>query len=253
MADNEKKESNIPPKAQSVSTNLGKWFADPTSLLQLIATILFGISAVSVLLGWIFESQRSFLQIPLLLVGISSIILLVTMVRSGFALAIALLVIATVVTTEDFLIKISHLLREGGKIESYLAHEQPSTFSPVQSAKRTTEALLRELPALESIEKGKIESILERSELDSIIDRIGRSRALAELYKRPEKWSSVVERYRDNERFQEDLRKLRREGLLSCPEDNFSECELTPLGGSVAERANTTGKLFDIAAFSLEK
>lgn len=252
MADVEDRKPLAP--ADSHESAFVRFTSEPVSLLQTVATMLFALAFVSALANWAIGGTRVSLQVPLLLLGLVAIVLLVITIRKGFALGVALLMIGTVVTTEDFLIKISHLLRQGGKIETYLA-TQPATpgMSPDQfaslAADRLVAAFGREVS--DSIGREKIENLLQETEIDRLIVRLNRSRSLTELYQQPEGWQSIVDTWKNTDAFENDVAKLTKEGLIVCP-GGPEFCKLTNLGNRVAKRAEETGQLWDRSAFGID-
>ena len=218
--------------------SLSEQFKDPKSFLQLIATILLGVSALVVLVWWIAGYQRPLLQIPLIIVGVTAIVLLVTMVEKGFALGLSLLVIGTIVTTEDFLIKISHLLREGGKIEEYILQPMTPSPSPDEIASGVTKTIVEELPQLQK-DKARIESILKDSEIKKLASKVGGSRLFHEIAFRPKDWSSFVARFEKTGQFEREIVTLSHDGVITCQEGRFEDCRLTDVGKEVKALVGT--------------
>jgi hypothetical protein len=124
-------------------------------------------------------------------------------------------------------------------------------ISPEKRAEKTADELLKTLDpkVAKSIDKKEVTKVLESREFDKIIDRIGHSRALAELYIRPEKWQNLVDRYRNNPSFRKDLNKIKKEGLVTCPDAKTENCSLTASGKKVASKAQEDGQLRDLSIF----
>ncbi|MCK4817956.1 hypothetical protein KA005_19455, partial [bacterium] len=173
MGENHDPRPNLKQNKKWFQKLLGRATESPKEFLQFVATSLFALAFLVVLVGWFITQNRQILQVPLILLGISGITILVVVAKRGLALAVALLVIATVVTTQDFIIKISHLLRSGGEIEEYLQTTYIPPPTPDETAKSVTESIIKELPSTKT-SREEIEKIVREKEVERLAKAVSR-------------------------------------------------------------------------------
>jgi len=171
--------------------------------------------------------------------------------------ASAVLVIASVANVPLFLVSIFLLqtkfrpeMQEDPYYAKYLEHKYSSTSSdvhqvlPATQSEQLVEKIVKEIgPSAES-KKEEIEKLITTDDATRIAYRVGQRRTLSELFLRPERWSSVVTKWRHDEEFQEDLHTLTAEGVIVMKGTNLESCELTPLGREVAEVAQRNNVLW---------
>ena len=122
------------------------------SALEIALVVMLVVSFVSTMYAWTFLAIEA-ARIPLILFGTLVIAVLVLFTRKGAVLAISILIIGTVVTHEDFIVKLAFMFGEGkGRLEDYLerrpgqAHMLPeSTNIIVDQASREFMPKLRTL------------------------------------------------------------------------------------------------------------
>ena len=98
------------------------------------------------------------------------------------------------------------------------------------------------------IKRERIKEILTDSEVELMVQTLGKTRVLAELFLRPERWAKVSNKWRNDPLFKEDIASLQEQGLI----DNSSSIDkvyLTELGTRVAKAAKEKNLLFDVSMF----
>lgn len=88
--------------------------------LEIALVVMLALSFGSTMYAWIVLSAEA-ARIPLILFGTITIALLVLLTKAGAVLAISILIIGTVVTHEDFIVKLAYMFGGGqGRLEDYL-------------------------------------------------------------------------------------------------------------------------------------
>lgn len=90
-----------------------------------------------------------------------------------------------------------------------------------------------------------IEQILREAQFEVLLAKVGKSRALAELYKSPELWESFVQKYGKLNQFRRDIDLLVSEGVVR-EHGKGHTIKLTELGKKVALAAEKNGTLLPV-------
>ena len=188
----------------------------------------------------------------MLLFGVASIALLVLIAKQQVVLIISILIIGTIVTKTDFLLKIFALASgEAGNItetfyDSYQGVE-PGTQTPIseeEMSKLVTQLIKGELERQGAVaDKGKLEKateniqkIIGNVELDRISERIGNATLpLRRVVSGGDKWKKFAEKFKGKEYFEKHIKQLLAEGLIQCPKENAVTCIATDTGRKVTK------------------
>jgi hypothetical protein len=175
--------------------------------------------------------------------------------------ASALLVVCSALNVPVFIVALFLLqtkfrpqMQEDSYYSQYLEREKHYSqliISKDDSAKmaedeisETTDKIVKTLGEAGIGKEKPIQKILRQSQFDTLVSKLGGSRTLAELYKRPELWNELVKEYKDNEVFTADVNLLRTEGIVTMKGEDYRQVRLTRLGRQVAETAEKEEKLF---------
>jgi len=111
-------------------------------------------------------------------------------------------------------------------------------------AKELTENIIKEIGPSVSARREPIEKVIQDSQVQELVRRKGNSRALSELFLRPEHWPARIEHWEYQQAFDEDLHSLIAAGLITVKMENPRRAQLTELGRQVAEIAREEGVLW---------
>lgn len=213
---------------------LDKFKNKPTDIIQFICAGLMVIGFVSVLAGWIIFDFRQHLQIPLLLFGISAIVLIFTISQRGLAIIFALLIIGTVIISEDVVVRIANIFEQNIPLKSFFANNQLQGESANQLSQETRTQLVKAFGNKLSLQDADtLNSALKRKELLHIKARVGKSRTFHELADGVENWDRYANTWHSNELFIEEINQLQYEGVIKCSSGNLIDCKLTDVGKDV--------------------
>jgi len=90
----------------------------------------------------------------------------------------------------------------------------------------------------------QVKELISDEKIDELTGIAGNSRSLSELYLKPERWSDVVEKWKDDRAFKEDLDEAIKHKLIVLENNNQFNAKLTELGRKVAEKAESRVVLF---------
>lgn len=79
-----------------------------------------------------------------------------------------------------------------------------------------------------------VETILQEKNIENIKVNIQNSRALSQLFLYPDKWNELVDRWKDNKDFQDDILKLTLNGAINRRKDDLYSITLTDTGRKIA-------------------
>lgn len=105
--------------------------------------------------------------------------------------------------------------------------------------------IVREIPRPEPANTEKVVQILKESEVSQLKSRFERSRSFSELYLAPEQWRDVVEKWKHDSVFHEDVAELKAAGLIEAPRRRIEAATLTEIGREVAKSLAAEGKLWN--------
>jgi hypothetical protein len=232
-------------KEFSMKKFMAELFKNPKSFAQLVSAIIVACSFIFVVIAWLFLRTES-LETPLLLFGVSTIVMLVLLAEQQVVLIVSILIIGTIVTKTEFLLKMYALYSgEAQKVEQSFYGETGRSspdFSQMEMSKRIAELVQRELEKQDAVadrqklEKmtTKIVQIFDSAEMFRIGEIIDSARTpLDRLATGGSTWSNFVEKYKDRTRFIEDMALLKKEGLITCQKTNFLSCKITETGQGV--------------------
>lgn len=219
----------------SLKSAAAKATDSPSAFLQVTGVLMFGISFLAVLTGWLFWPAYE-LKTPLLLFGVIAIVLIVVILQKGFALGVALVIIGTVVASEKFILTITSILRaEPKEVTEILKGYGQQPNPPQDVAKVVSEAINKELGGIKPEERKRIERILTTAELERIRVSLGQATIpLGNLVKGGKIYQDFLRQFQDAPYFQKDMALLQREGLITCPGKDLPACKATDLGHQVA-------------------
>ena len=106
------------------------------------------------------------------------------------------------------------------------------------------EHLINQIGPSLSDQGGQLQRVIEKSKFEELVQRVGKSRSLSELFLRPHLWPYLVEKWEADSAFGDDLMNLRIEGVVSADERHFGSVTLTGLGRNVANLAKEKGVLW---------
>jgi hypothetical protein len=90
----------------------------------------------------------------------------------------------------------------------------------------------------------QVKELISDEKIDELTDIAGNSRSLSELYLKPERWFDVVEKWKDDRAFKEDLDEAIKHKLIVLENNNQFNAKLTELGRKAAEKAESKVMLF---------
>lgn len=167
------------------------------------------------------------------------------------------LVIAAIVNVPLFLLSIFLLqtkfrpeMQEDTFYSQYLERKYTLERTPVTTpdieaqSKALAENIIAQIGPAATDRRGPIERLLQNSQLDQLIGRVGDLRTLSELFLRPALWPDIVETYGRSTVFREELNLLRADGVIEFGSEDHREAALTELGRRVAERTQERGQLW---------
>jgi len=106
------------------------------------------------------------------------------------------------------------------------------------------ESILEQLGPDVEAQKEPIEKILHDSQIEQLIQRVGGSPTLSELYLAQGAWPIFAERWSRSGKFQKEVEDLLRDHIITTSGDDYKSCELTDLGRQVAKISQERGLLW---------
>lgn len=200
----------------------------------------------------IFESiipPASGQNLPLMIFGMSLIMCILIFVEGKTAaLLLSITLVGTVVAREEFIIKITHMIRSNPEqLGTYLGdYTEQTQLKDVASIGEivASEINKRFGDRIEQSEKEQIVRIVTRVQLANTLDRInikGNARLLRWFKDDRNMWLIRIEGLQDNQFFNRHARILVREGAIDCTlgeplasRTELAKCRLTPLGKELA-------------------
>ena len=86
-------------------------YKNPLAVVQLLTVLMLLAAFVLAMVDWISSHDRVRVEVPLLLVGVTAILIIVVRTSQGFSLSVAVLIIGTVVAGDRFMLAITALLK----------------------------------------------------------------------------------------------------------------------------------------------
>jgi hypothetical protein len=176
---------------------------------------------------------------------------------NSLAWASGALIIASITNVPLFLVSLFLLqtkfrpeMQEDAYYSKYLEYQYSKKTSLTKTldiesqVKHITKNILKELGPGQEMRREPIERILHTSQVEQIAIRIGGSRSLSELHKRPHLWANIVEHWKKNATFCDDVKMLINEGVISMNGEDYLSCKLTELGKQVVDYAEKNGIMF---------
>lgn len=173
--------------------------------------------------------------------------------------ASALLVISAVANVPVFIgalfllqTKFRPQMQEDSYYSQYLEREKSFTVTQQDTAAEVIEKEVvvtadKIVKSLGSAAKGKeqpIANILRESQQEVLVAKYGKSRTLSELYKSPDTWDALVDKWGKHSVFIKEVEGMLEDGLLEKKYKGYRRCKLTQSGISVAQDAEKAGVLF---------
>lgn len=124
-------------------------------------------------------------------------------------------------------------------------HEASGPRAAENDVKQTSEKILQELGNAAKGKEEPIQAILRQSHKESLLQRFGDSRSLAELYLRKDDWKYVTQRWSKHPSFIRDIEGLLEEGLVIKKYRGYNHARLTDLGMELARDAEQRNMLFN--------
>jgi len=221
-----------------------KTFSDPQKAARFATTLLFVAAVIGVFLIWaIAGDARS--KIPLLILGIVSIVLILTTVEKSYLCGIAIIIIGTVVAQEDFLLKVAHMFRgPPGSVEQYLQTYGDRKAAPLHDDQLKV-AVTQQLEEIigERLPENKKEEITQLLTQARVADAETKLRAkgavdipLRRFIEQGSELDSFLKQFEKTDFFLADLTFLRDNGFVRCTRpDEPRTCQGTDLGRRAIE------------------
>ncbi|MBU1355068.1 MAG: hypothetical protein KJ620_00690 [Candidatus Edwardsbacteria bacterium] len=172
--------------------------------------------------------------------------------------ASGLLVIASIINVPLFLLSIFMLqtkfrpeMQEDSYYSKYLEQkytlgERSASKTDIETLnKKLAEEIIREIGPTAGSKKQRVVELLQTSEIHRIAYSEGHRRVLSELFLNPQEWPTLVDAYRNDPVFLEDIDVLEQNGLITYKKDDLKTCKLTLRGTQVAELAKKDNNLFE--------
>ena len=223
-------------------------FKEPGNIFRLSIVFVLICSFIFTIFG-INISREAGENLPLLIFGMSLIMCILIFVEGKTAaLLLSITLVGTVVAREEFIIKITHMIRSNPQqLGTYLEdYKQPAEIQAVASISDIVEKEIKKSLGgqIKESEKEQIIRIVTKAQLSNIHDRIkreGNIRLLGWFENDRDRWLREISTLWDNKFFLRDARVLVREGVIDCTlseasatRTELAECRLTALGQEIA-------------------
>lgn len=211
---------------------------NPKSFAGLLSIGLLGFAFLTVFFGWLAGAN---LIVPLILLGVMAITVLVLLTSNTLVLIMALLIIGTIVTNEEFLLKIGILIRgdKTGLQEILADYRSGTSGAKVELGEVVALAVRKELGARARPDTvQRIEGIVSSAQYERIAQRVARQgalNALQALATGESRWETFVDAFETLEAFTGDIAFLRREDLADCESGDTRSCRISDLGARVLD------------------
>jgi len=247
-------------------------YAKPQAFAQITMSLISAIGFVVVAIAWYFY-PNSALEVPLIIFGVSLIAMLVLIAKQQLVLIIAILIVGTIVTKTEFLLKMFALAsgeaqHVGG--DFYGSYKGGDTGSVVSDGRPDMSIFVTDLIRTELEKQGittdkkklsmateRIGEILDKVQLTRISERIGGANLpLRKIVAGGDEWKSFLNRYDGKEFFKHDVNKLMDEGLVNCGDGNFVTCVATERGKGLSAFVDQNRRAIfdrDVKSESIEK
>lgn len=220
-------------------------FNNPVTVVQLTSTVILFFLFSFTMNGWLDSQTREPLEVPLLLIGVFSILIIVLRTKSAFAISVSILIIGTVVAGDRFILAIATILKGGPTQESmnFVKDLYGSAVTPAAQpidnealASRITTIVKEKTPAAAEL---ALTRVLGAAEAQSILNQIrlaGAETPFRELATGGESWLQFVRQYEEQSYFQKHMDILRATNVVTFVDQNFAEAELTAIGRQVKDQ-----------------
>jgi hypothetical protein len=192
------------------------------------------------------ERARGMVEVPLVLLGVFSIVIIITRTESAFALGMSVLIIGTVVAGERFLLFGAAVLRGDPDIVDQTRSVYEDERYPDEPGEIQNKRLRRVLAEQTDLTDEDLDTLVRRLEADlqaqdlrPVVERIrgqGTETVLTALFEGGASWRNFLEQFGQEGYFRSDMQVLRDEGLVSFDADRYGAAALTPLGQRVAQQ-----------------
>ena len=234
MKESEKRPNESDPKN---TPNIAQQALDkPESVLQIGAGVLLSISVFVALGTAIFGSSLP--VVPLLVAGLSVILLSLVWSRHAVPTTLAILIIGTMVAPREYLTSIAHMITRTetpiGDYADWVGREKtPSTDDIVKEVlKILTDEGVSVTPEI----KEQVSRLLSERELADLWDRVLIEGALVPLEAVIDgEIESLSDSLRSVSYFEEDMNFLRREGLITFGSQRYEEAIATDIGRQIVD------------------
>jgi hypothetical protein len=246
------------PGAKKGAAALPSWLTmKEGGLLQSdpLATAAFIVCILLSLCAWGLGSNEERLRVPLLLSGLSAIVLFVIRRESAAVAFVAVLIVGVLVAPRDYLLRIAHMIaRPTAAFEDYAKRYEGEASDPAVVSKaitdRVAEALKKQGVEVDANTRRAIGDVVTETEAERITERIRRGGAetpLSRVVTGGDTLRDFVREFGSSEFFRRHMELLRAERLVEFSGAEFSSSRPTPLGEQINRRLQRPD-----SAFSLE-
>ncbi|EMK3325803.1 hypothetical protein [Vibrio vulnificus] len=132
------------------------------------------------------------------------------------------------------------------KYSQNLTNKNDSQNSKIleQERRKTASAILDAIKESNGSKEEKVIEVLQSSYVDELVLKYGGYRSLSELYKSPNTWRALLNKWDNNKDFFDDINELISANIVSCTNSNLETAKLTELGKAVAIAAEERSKLW---------
>lgn len=115
-----------------------------------------------------------------------------------------------------------------------------------EDLEKTARLIVEEVNKNKGADETKIvETILQEKNIEYIKVNIQNSRALSQLFLYPEKWNELVDKWKNDKAFNNDILRLRLNGAIDGKEDDLYSITLTDIGRDIATSLKNEGILWN--------
>lgn len=239
---------------------------NPKPFVAIVATTLFALCCCIILIGYLAGFK---VEVPLGLAGICAIlVLIVTVEKNWFALALGVTIIGTTVAAEDFIEKIIREIRGGGNQQElqgalaeltaqnnqFLQQIDAQIVEKQEAVKEQKATIVRDAGGNAQSAQVKQEVVSAKQQASDTVSALlvnqtevreqrirqqGYEPILAAIVESRDRWDGFARAFQNNPDFQDAMRYLKTEGLVDCSRSSdLADCVPTPSGFFLNDRLN---------------
>jgi hypothetical protein len=224
-----------------------------------LATAVFIVCVLLALGAWVAGSSEERLRVPLLLSGLSAIVLFVIRRESAAVAFAAILIVGVLVAPRDYLLRIAHMIaRPTAAFEDYAKRYDGEVADPATVSKiitdRVAEALKQQGVEVDASTRRAIGSVVSEAEAERIAEKVrrdGSETPLRRVAEGGESFRTFVREFGSADYFRRDMEHLRAERLVEYPGTDFASAKVTALGEQIVRRLQPLSSSFPSAAARL--